>query len=170
MFPISTPLPLHPSLFDKFSLFPLPSPSIPRFCVRTTCRLVVHYVPTRKNSTVAVFISKLPERTIRGLKHNFNISVDPWKHLFCLKLSQNIFVPWVYVKIKQCGRVDLVLKICSIMWTRGEGIQNTKIFTNLLHGWSLTKPTALIILSLSSQNMVVLQVLAVRRVDRRGGG
>ena len=68
MLPLSTSLPFHtllllftkcslfllpspsiPRFFDKFSLFKLPSPSIPRFCARTTCRLVVHYVPTRKN-------------------------------------------------------------------------------------------------------------------------
>ena len=50
MFPFSTPLPLHTLLllFTKCSLFRLPSPSILHFCVRTTCRLVVHFVPTIK--------------------------------------------------------------------------------------------------------------------------
>ena len=38
----------------------------------------------------------------RCLKHDLDITVDTWKYLFYFKLSQNIFVPWVYVKIKQC--------------------------------------------------------------------
>ena len=40
----------------------------------------------------------------RCLKHDLDITVDTWKYLFYFKLSQNIFVPWVYVKIKQCAR------------------------------------------------------------------
>ena len=39
----------------------------------------------------------------RCLKHDLDITVDTWKYLFYFKLSQNIFVPWVYVKIKQCA-------------------------------------------------------------------
>ena len=46
----------------------------------------------------------------RCLKHDLDITVDTWKYLFYFKLSQNIFVPWVYVKIKQCGPV-----FCSIL-------------------------------------------------------
>ena len=43
----------------------------------------------------------------RCLKHDLDITVDTWKYLFYFKLSQNIFVPWVYVKIKQCACSNL---------------------------------------------------------------
>ena len=42
----------------------------------------------------------------RCLKHDLDITVDTWKYLFYFKLSENIFVPWVYVKIKQCALDD----------------------------------------------------------------
>ena len=45
----------------------------------------------------------------------FDITIDTWKYLFYfkLKLSQNIFVPWVYVKIKQCASAKLIAsQIC----------------------------------------------------------
>ena len=51
-------------LFNKVSqVFQLPSPSIPRFCVRMTRRLVVHYVPTRKNIRIWTV-----DATIDGLR------------------------------------------------------------------------------------------------------
>ena len=57
----------------------------------------------------------------RCFKHDLDITVDTWKYLFYFKLSQNIFVPWVYVKIKQCAHDDIdddfdglpTPKICS---------------------------------------------------------
>ena len=42
----------------------------------------------------------------RCLKHDLDIAIDTWKYLFYFKLSQNIFVPWVYVKIKQCASLS----------------------------------------------------------------
>ena len=44
----------------------------------------------------------------RCLKYDLDITVDTWKYLFYFKLSQNIFVPWVYVKIKQCAHGEVV--------------------------------------------------------------
>ena len=50
----------------------------------------------------------------RCLKHDLDITVDTWKYLFYFKLSQNIFVPWVYVKIKQCATVNVHLCVVTL--------------------------------------------------------